>query len=97
MGEITPKQRAAMAEVLKGTEEAIEAMRSVSFGDVPSGIFGGSPGGQSLAASLQRASEHLRQWTAEKIDELEGTLDEMFAEAARRQAADREATAGEER
>lgn len=97
MCEMSPEQRAAIAETIKATENAVGAMRSMSFPDVSPGIFGGSDVGQRLAASVNQANEHLRGMTAGLVDELEETLDVMFAEAVRLQAAAREASEGDER
>lgn len=98
MGEMSPEQREAIAESIKVVECVASRMRAVELSDdVSPGIFGGSDGGRRLAAAVNQANEHLREWTAEKVEEMERTLDEMYTEAARLQAADRAAAEGEER
>lgn len=96
MGEMSSEQRASIAETIKATEGVVGEMRSLDFPDVSPGIFGGSDVGRRLAASVNKANEHLKGMASELVDELEGTLDVMYAEAARMQAATREAIDGDE-
>lgn len=97
MGEMSPEQCAAIAETIRTTETAVDDMRSIDFLDVAPGIFGGSDGGHRLAAGVNQANEHLRGIAEKLVDDLEGTLDVMYAEAVRLRAAAREASEGDER
>lgn len=97
MGEMRPEQCAAIAETIRTTETAVDDMRSFDFLDVAPGILGGSDDGHRLAAGVNQANEHLRWIAEELVDDTEGRLDAMYAEAVRLQVDAREASEGDER
>jgi hypothetical protein len=79
----------------RATEVAVGDMRSLDFPDVPPGIFGGTAMGLPIADTVNRANEHFKKMAAELVDDLQETLDVMYAEAAHLQAAARVATEGD--